>query len=115
MAVERPELDDPCYVISVAARMVGLRAQTLRYFERVGLLEPSRSQGNLRLYSPRDVERIRRIKTLMNDMGINLAGVEVILKLMDHIGELEGRLRSLEGELQIYRDRMPPAPAQAEA
>ena len=84
--------DEPCYVISIAARIVGLNAQTLRYYERTGLLEPGRSGGNIRLYSLGDIERLRRIKTLINDLGVNLAGVEVILRLTDQIEEMRNKL-----------------------
>ena len=87
MAIER---DEPIYVISVAARMIGVHAQTLRYYERAGLIAPSRSGGNRRFYSERDLERLRRIKTLMDDMGMNLAGAEVVLRLTDTIRELIG-------------------------
>ena len=73
---------EPIFVISVAARMVGVHAQTLRYYERAGLVEPSRSEGNRRYYSQADVERIIRIKTLIDDMGVNLAGAEVALRLL---------------------------------
>ena len=71
--------DEPCYVISVAARLVNLHPQTLRYYEREGLIEPARSSGNVRLYSTRDIERLRRIVRLTGELGINLAGVEVIV------------------------------------
>ena len=91
--------DEPCYVISVVSRMVGVTAQTLRYFERIELVEPSRSSGNIRLYSPRDIERLRRIKTLVYDMGVNAAGVDVILRLTDRIQHLEGQVELLRGEL----------------
>lgn len=95
--------DEPVFIISVAARMVGLHAQTLRYYERVGLIWPSRSQGKQRLYSPAEVERLRRIKTLTDDLGVNLAGAEVALKLMDRIEELERQLAQLTEELGITR------------
>lgn len=96
---EQPGWDEPCYVISVVSRMVGVTAQSLRYFERIQLVEPSRSGGNIRLYSPRDIERLRRIKTLVYDMGVNAAGVEVILRLTDHIQQLEGQVEFLRDEL----------------
>ena len=96
---EHPGWDEPCYVISVVSRMVGMTAQSLRYFERIQLVEPSRSGGNIRLYSPRDIERLRRIKTLVYDMGVNAAGVEVILRLTDHIQQLEGQVEFLRNEL----------------
>jgi MerR family transcriptional regulator/heat shock protein HspR len=90
---------DPCYIISVAARMVGVHAQTLRYYERVGLIEPSRSRGNRRLYSFEDLERLRRIKTLVDDLGVNLAGVEVIIRMA-------GRMTEMEHEIQELRQRV---------
>ena len=73
--------DEPCYVISVAARMVGVQTHTLRYYERIGIIEPSRSRGNIRLYSEKDIARLRRVKNLMADLGVNLAGIEVILRM----------------------------------
>ncbi len=96
----QPEWDEPCFVISVVSRMVGVNAQTLRYYERIELVEPSRSGGNIRLYSQRDIERLRRIKTLVYDMGVNAAGVDVILKLTERIQQLEGTVEILRGELE---------------
>lgn len=83
---------DAAFVISIAARLVGLHEQTLRYYERAGLLEPARSKGRIRLYSLHDLERVRQIRRLTEDLGVNLAGVEVILRLTDRIRELESRL-----------------------
>ena len=94
---------EPCFVISVAARMVGLHAQTLRYYERVGLVMPSRSGGRQRLYSMADVERLRRIKTFVDELGVNLAGAEVALKLIDRITELEGQVEALTNEVTRLR------------
>jgi MerR family transcriptional regulator/heat shock protein HspR len=96
---EQPDWDEPCYVISVVSRMVGVNAQTLRYYERIELVEPSRSGGNIRLYSQRDIERLHRIKTLVYDMGVNAAGVDVILRLTDQIQQLEGTVEVLRGEI----------------
>jgi len=90
------EKSEPLYFISIAARMVGVHAQTLRYYERAGLVKPSRSLGRIRLYSPRDIERLKQVKSLMEDLGVNLAGAEVILRLTERIGQLEARLRALE-------------------
>ena len=87
--------EEPCFVISVAARMVGLHAQTLRYYERVGLIWPSRTVGRQRLYSVADIERLNRIKTLTEDMGVNLAGAEIAMKLMARIEELEAEVQQL--------------------
>ena len=94
---------EPCFVISVAARMVGLHAQTLRYYERVGLVMPSRSGGRQRLYSIADVERLRRIKTFTDEMGVNLAGAEIALKLVDRIRELEAEVEALTNEVARLR------------
>jgi MerR family transcriptional regulator/heat shock protein HspR len=101
--------DEPLYVISVAARMLGVHAQTLRYYERSGLIMPSRSEGNRRYYSERDLERLRRIKTLMDDLGMNLAGAEVVLRLMDRITELEGKLQQISVEIQMMNTQGAPA------
>jgi len=90
---------EPCYVISVAARMVGVQTHTLRYYDRVGIIEPSRSRGNIRLYSERDIVRLRRAKTLMDDMGVNLAGVEVIMRMIQQMLELQNHVQELESEL----------------
>ena len=87
---------EPCYVISVVARMLGVHAQTLRYYEKAGLVEPSRSKGRVRLYSNKDIERLRQVRTLMNDLGINLAGVEVILRLNERIETMEQQMEETE-------------------
>jgi len=91
--------DEPRYVISVAARMVGVQTYTLRYYERIGIIEPSRSGGNIRLYSDRDIARLNRVKTLMDDLGVNLAGVEVVLRMAQNMAELQHRVTELEAEL----------------
>ena len=99
MNFEGSNWNHPSFVISVAARMVGLPAQSLRYYERTGLLEPSRSSGNIRLYSRLDIERILQIKTLINDMGVNVAGVEVALRLMSQLHRMEELVNNLRAEL----------------
>jgi MerR family transcriptional regulator/heat shock protein HspR len=98
-------LDDtePRYVISIAARMVGVPTYTLRYYERVGIIEPPRSRGNIRLYSDRDIALLRRVRTLMNELGVNLAGIEVILRMSQQMVELQGRLEEIESELDRLR------------
>ena len=88
------------FVISVAARLVGVHEQTLRYYERAGLVEPARSKGRIRLYSLHDLERVRQIRRLTDDMGVNLAGVEVIMRLTDRIRELEQTIDQLEAEVR---------------
>ena len=94
------EDSEPRYVISVAARMLGVHAQTLRYYERAGMIEPSRSRGNRRLYSMDDIERLRRIKTLIDDLGVNLAGVEVIMRMGERMAEMERWMRIMELEIK---------------
>jgi len=84
--------DEPCYVISVAARMVELHPQRLRYYDRIGLLRPSRTAGRVRLYSQRDVEMLRKIARLTEDLGVNLAGVEVILNMRTRMEEIESQV-----------------------
>jgi MerR family transcriptional regulator/heat shock protein HspR len=91
------------FVISVAARLVGVHEQTLRYYERAGLVEPARSKGRIRLYSLHDLERVRQIRRLTDEMGVNLAGVEVIMRLTDRIRELEQHIDELEAELRRAR------------
>ncbi len=100
--------DEPCYVISVAARMIQVHSQTLRYYEREGLLEPARSRGNIRLYSQRDIEKLRRIKTLTEDLGINLAGVQVVMRMMDRMAEMEKEIQQLTAQVTELRARKRP-------
>jgi len=90
---------EPRYVISVTARMLGVQTYTLRYYEKIGIIEPARSRGNIRLYSERDIVRLRRAKTLMDDLGVNLAGVEVIMRMAQRMNELQNQLQELESEL----------------
>ena len=106
--------DEPCYVISVAARMVGMHAQTLRYYERAGLLRPSRSSGRIRLYSVADINRLRQIQRLINDLGVNLAGAEVILRMGERIEQLQDEMEEMRRQLQRLRDRRLPAPREEE-
>ncbi len=95
--------DEPRYVISIAARILGIQSHTLRYYERIGIIEPPRSQGNIRLYSDRDIALLRRVRTLMEDLGINLAGVEVILRMTQRMIELQRRIEEVESNLERLR------------
>ncbi len=97
--------DEPRYVISIAARILGTQTYTLRYYEKIGVVEPKRSQGNIRLYSDRDIDLLRRVRTLVEDMGVNLAGVEVILRLMQRMGEMQDEMAKLESELKELEGR----------
>ena len=97
---------EPCFVISVAARLVNVHQQTLRYYERLGLLEPSRSRGNIRLYSMKDIQRAQQIRRLIEELGVNLAGVEVILNMSDKIAEMERRMAQLREEYEAEIRRL---------
>ena len=103
-------IDEPCYVISVAARLVGMHQQTLRYYERAGLLTPSRSSGRRRMYSPQDIDRLREIQRMISDLGVNLAGVDMIFRMRQRLLEMEAELELTRRELQRLRDRRLPAP-----
>lgn len=96
----RIEYSEPRYIISIAADMLGVHVQTLRYYERAGVIEPSRSRGNRRLYSQEDIERLRRVKTLMEDLGVNLAGVEVIMRMGHRMVEMEREIQELEDRVK---------------
>lgn len=91
---------EPRYVISIAARIVGIEIHTLRYYERLGLVQPYRSGGNIRYYSEGDVERLRHIKNLMNDLGINLAGVEVVMRMGEKMAEMQRQIQEMELEIR---------------
>jgi len=91
---------EPRYVISVAARIVGVETHTLRYYERIGLVQPYRSGGNIRYYSEADIERLRQIKTLMCDLGINLAGAEVVIRMAEKMTEMQKQIQEMESEIE---------------
>jgi MerR family transcriptional regulator/heat shock protein HspR len=94
---------EPRYVISVAAKMLDTQTYTLRYYEKVGIIEPRRSRGNVRLYSDRDIALLQRVKTLVDDMGVNLPGVEVILRMMQRMDEMQNQLEQAQEELRKQR------------
>ena len=104
-AVSRTESVEGVYIISVAARLLEMHPQTLRKYERVGLVRPSRTVGMLRLYSEEDIARLRMIKHLVNDLGLNLAGVELMLRLFNRMLEIRARLPRVPDEkLGQYMD-----------
>ena len=98
--------DEPIYVISVAARLVEMHPQTLRYYERAGLLKPTRSSGKIRLYSRREIERLQKISRLTNELGVNLAGVEIIIDLTERLEKLQERMKQREAQLQMEVERL---------
>lgn len=95
-----PNEDRPLYVISVAAELVDMHPQTLRLYERKGLIEPSRSSGQTRLYSQRDIDHLREIRRLTQELGVNLAGVEEIIRLRRELDKLQGGMERRIGTLQ---------------
>ncbi|MFL6020386.1 MAG: heat shock protein transcriptional repressor HspR [Gaiellaceae bacterium] len=90
----------PRYMISVAAELVGMHPQTLRIYENKGLIRPKRTAGNTRLYSEADLERLRLIQRLTNELGLNLAGVEHVMRLQDELMRMRRRLDRMEGEMR---------------
>jgi MerR family transcriptional regulator/heat shock protein HspR len=95
--------NEPRYVISVAARMLEIQTYTLRYYEKVGIIEPYRSRGNIRLYSDRDIAILKKVKSMVDDMGINLPGVEVILRMVQQVYDLQNELEQARQEIKKLR------------
>ncbi|HXM94632.1 MAG TPA: helix-turn-helix transcriptional regulator [Candidatus Acidoferrum sp.] len=94
------------YMISAVAELYKLHPQTLRLYERVGLLKPSRSQGNTRLYTDNDLERLDVILTLARDMGVNLAGIEIILNMREKMIEMEHQMEEFAHVVQQELSRV---------
>ncbi len=101
---ERGE-NEPRYVISVAARMLNTQTYNLRYYEKIGIIEPYRSRGNIRLYSDIDITLLHHVKSLVDDMGVNLAGVEVILRMIQRLSEMQNELEQVRAELEGLKGR----------
>jgi MerR family transcriptional regulator, heat shock protein HspR len=95
-----PDRDRGVYMISVAAELAGMHPQTLRIYESRGLITPQRSPKNTRLYSPEDVDRLRRIQELTTQLGMNLAGVEKVFELEDELEHMRRRMRTLERQAE---------------
>ncbi|CCB79493.1 heat shock protein transcriptional repressor HspR [Helicobacter bizzozeronii] len=102
------DYDAPLYLISVVAKILGVHPQTLRQYEKEGLVEPKRTDGKMRLYSQRDVDKIKTILRLTRDMGVNLAGVDIILRLKERLDELD----SLNEQLQAHMKKHAPTPTE---
>jgi MerR family transcriptional regulator, heat shock protein HspR len=93
-------MDRPRYMISVAADLVGMHPQTLRLYESKGLVRPGRTTGGTRLYSENDLERLRLIQRLTTELGLNLAGVEHVLRMQDELNRMRARMERMERELR---------------
>jgi len=102
-----PRFNEPLFVISVAARLVEMHPQTLRKYEREGLIAPSRTQGNLRLYSDRDIEQLRQVKYLVEDRGLNLAGVQLALDLTRQLRALRGQTEKVRQQVAAQKSDCP--------
>ena len=92
--------DRPRYMISIAAELVGMHTQTLRIYENKGLINPKRTRGNTRVYSEADLERLRLIQRLTSELGLNLAGVEVVLRLEDELRRAHAQIERLQQQLR---------------
>ena len=91
--------EEPVYLISVVAKVLTIHPQTLRQYEREGLVRPSRTDGKMRLYSQRDIDKIKMIQRLTRDLGVNLAGVDIIMQLKDKLDEYEALIENLRTEV----------------
>ena len=92
--------DRPRYMISIAAELVGMHPQTLRIYESKGLVSPKRTRGNTRLYSEADLDRLRLIQRLTSELGLNLAGVEVVLRMEDELRRARAQIERLQLEMR---------------
>jgi MerR family transcriptional regulator, heat shock protein HspR len=95
--------NEPRYVISIAAKIIGIETHTLRYYEKIGLVQPFRSRGNVRYYSEYDIDQLRQIKTLVCDMGINPAGVEVVTRMVRKMKEMQQEIDELTDEIDLLK------------
>ncbi len=97
--------DEPVYLISVVAKALSIHPQTLRQYEREGLVMPSRTSGKMRLYSQKDIDRINMILRLTRTLGVNLAGVDIILQFKDKIDEMENEIDDLRLQLAKHKNQ----------
>lgn len=99
--------DEPVYLISIVAKILAIHPQTLRQYEREGLVEPGRTDGKMRLYSQRDIDKIKMILRLTRDLGVNLAGVDIILRLKDRLDEQDKEIEELHLSLEKLKANQP--------
>jgi len=93
------QYDEPVYLISIVAKLLEIHPQTLRQYERENLVCPSRTNGRIRLYSQRDIDRIKLILRLTRELGVNLAGVDIILRLKENVDSMETEIAELRHEV----------------
>jgi MerR family transcriptional regulator, heat shock protein HspR len=101
MTMAKRQTERAVYVISVAAELAGVHPQTLRVYERKGLLSPERTSGNTRRYSAEDINRLRRIQQLTQDQGVNLAGAKMVLRLEEQLGRMQSQLKAMASRVQV--------------
>ncbi len=107
------QYDEPVYLISIVAKILDIHPQTLRQYERENLICPSRSNGRIRLYSQRDIDKIKLILRLTRDLGVNLAGVDIILRLKDNVDAMEKDIAELRHEVQKAKNSHSVSPDKA--
>lgn len=110
-----PDDTAPIFTMRIAAQMVGVHQQTLRGYEREGLIRPARSSGRQRIYSEADIARLRLIRRLIGELGVNVAGADIILRMREQISQLEAENAALREALQRQRDQRLPALPRLEA
>ena len=98
------QYDEPVYLISIVAKILNIHPQTLRQYERENLISPSRSNGRVRLYSQMDIDKIKLILRLTRELGVNLAGVDIILRLKENVDGMEKEMAQLKSELSKYKN-----------
>jgi MerR family transcriptional regulator/heat shock protein HspR len=96
--------DEPVYLISIVAKILDIHPQTLRQYERENLINPSRSDGRIRLYSQRDIDKIKLILRLTRELGVNLAGVDIILNLKETIDAMEKEIAELRHDVEVAKN-----------
>ena len=102
--------DEPVYLISIVSKILDIHPQTLRQYERENLITPSRSNGRIRLYSQRDIDRIKLILRLTRELGVNLAGVDIILRLKENVDAMEREIAELRHEVETAKNSRSVAP-----
>lgn len=107
------QYDEPVYLISVVAKILDIHPQTLRQYERENLITPSRTNGRIRLYSQRDIDRIKLILRLTRELGVNLAGVDIILRLKENVDAMESEIAELRYEIDRQKNSFAVSPDKA--
>ena len=107
------QYDEPVYLISIVAKILEIHPQTLRQYERENLISPAHSNGRIRLYSQRDIDKIKLILRLTRELGVNLAGVDIILRLKDNVDDMESEIAELRHEVSRAQNSYSVSPDKA--